>query len=61
MTKMKIKLFSQIMKGTAFFFIDKPDRILVKSNKSHYIAPEGRRQAHPHVLVAEKKPEKSGK
>jgi hypothetical protein len=46
-----IKLFMEILSGMVFHFGDKPDRKLIKSNSSHYIAPEGRRTADPHVAV----------
>ncbi len=46
-----LKLFCQVVKGTIFYFGDNPNRLLVKSNGAHYIAPEGRHKINPHVLV----------
>jgi len=50
---MTLNLFSKILIGGMFHFGDKPDRILIKSDKTHYVAPEGRRVIHPHVAVIE--------
>ena len=52
-----IKLFCEIEKGTAFHFYGNPERVLIRSNGSHYIAPEGRHKIHPHVLVVQEKSE----
>ncbi len=52
-----LKLFCQIPKGTAFHFYDTPERVLVRSNGTHYVAPEGRHKIHPHVLVVQEKSE----
>jgi hypothetical protein len=52
-----LKLFCEVEKGTAFHFYDKPERVLIRSNGSHYISPEGRRKIHPHVLVFQEKSE----
>lgn len=46
-----IKLFSQLLSGELFHFGDKPNRLLIKSGRSHYVAPEGRRKIDPHVAV----------
>lgn len=48
-----LKLFSELTINALFRFLDKPGRILIKSDSTHYIAPEGRRVIHPHVLVEE--------
>ena len=48
---MNLKLFMQLAKSTIFHFGDKPARKLIKSDSSHYVAPEGPRLIHPHVLV----------
>lgn len=50
-----IKLFLDILTGEVFSFGDKPERQLIKSDRSHYIAPEGRRPIHPHVAVIPKR------
>ncbi len=55
-----LKLFSQITKGTKFHFGDRPDRELVKEDDTHYVAPEGRHSAHPHVLVIQSKSKPNG-
>lgn len=46
-----LKLFKDVFGGDLFYFYDKPNRKLIKSNDTHYIAPEGRRQCNPGVLV----------
>lgn len=51
---MPLKLFQELLSGKLFHFGDKPNRILIKESKDHYIAPEGRRSIHPHVAVVEK-------
>lgn len=48
-----LKLFTQLTKNAVFHFWDKPGRILIKDDKNHYVAPEGRRVIDPHVLVNE--------
>lgn len=48
---MKHKLFNQLAKGVGFFFYDKPSRILVKQDDTHYVGQEGRHSIHPHVLI----------
>lgn len=51
---MSLKLFKSLKLGRLFTFGDKPNRLLIKSDDSHYVAPEGRRSIHPHVAVIEK-------
>jgi hypothetical protein len=48
-----LKLFCELTKNAVFNFVDKPGRILIKEDQNHYIAPEGRRVIHPHVLINE--------
>lgn len=55
-----LKLFSQVQKGVTFFFGDRPDRLLIKDDDNHYIAPEGRHVTHPHVLVFQRKSKANG-
>lgn len=55
------KLFVELLKSTVFYFYDKPGRKLIKSDNSHYIAPEGRRSINPFVLVFEDRIKKFGK
>lgn len=45
-------LFKEIPKGFAFYFGDKPERVLVKDSDTTYVTPGGgKRPIHPHVLV----------
>lgn len=53
-----LKLFTELAKGSMFHFYDRPDRILIKEDKAHYISPEGRRRIDPYVAVVERKPVK---
>jgi hypothetical protein len=46
-----IKLFLELVRGDLFYFGDKPNRMLIKEDKNHYVAPEGKRMIHPHVAV----------
>ena len=47
-----IKLFIELINGEAFHFGDRPDRIMVKSDPRHYVAPPGQvKVSHPHVAV----------
>lgn len=55
-----ITLFCNIPRGTLFHFYDNPERILIKSDKNHYVAPEGRHPIHPYVLVVQEKSEADG-
>lgn len=47
------KLFIQLFISTIFHFYGNPERKLIKSDDSHYIAPEGRRSINPFTLVFE--------
>lgn len=51
-----LKLFVELTLGSLFHFGDKPDRILIKSNGSHYVSPEGRRNINPFVAIFQHKP-----
>lgn len=55
-----LKLFSQVAKGASFFFGDKPDRILIKDDDAHYVAPEGRHVINRNVAVMETKSKPNG-
>jgi hypothetical protein len=46
-----LKLFVELMKSEIFYFYDRPDRKLVKSDSNHYAAPEGRRVISPTVAI----------
>jgi hypothetical protein len=50
---MPLKLFINLLSNSVFHFGDNAQRILIKSDPTHYIAPEGRRSIHPHVAVIE--------
>jgi hypothetical protein len=46
-----LQLFIRLLTGDWFHFYDRPDRLLMKTDNSHYIAPEGRKMIHPFVAV----------
>lgn len=47
------KLFINLIVSQIFHFYGAPERKLIKSDDSHYIAPEGRRSINPFTLVFE--------
>lgn len=53
---MPLKLFIELINGTRFHFGDNPDRDLIKDDRTHYVAPEGRHSIHPHVAVIQDRP-----
>ena len=50
---MAFTLFSKLLNGVPFHFGDKPNRMLIKSDRTHYFAPEGRKVINPHVGIFE--------
>ena len=51
-------LFLELVVDDIFHFFDRPDRKLVKSDDTHYVAPEGRRAISPTVAVVKDEPQK---
>ena len=56
----KLLLFLELLISDIFHFYDNPDRKLIKSDDTHYVAPEGRRSISPTVGVIKDDPEKGG-
>lgn len=51
-----MKFFKEILLFGLFYFYDRPDRIMIKSDPHHYISPEGRfSPSDPYVIVFEDK------
>ena len=52
-----IKLFTNLRISEMFHFYDTPNRVLIKSDDSHYVGPEGLiRPMHPYVAIVPDQP-----
>ena len=58
---MKLKLIAGVDEGIAFHYYGNPERVFVKSNRVHAIAPDGRRvRVSPSTLVVPHEGSKNG-
>lgn len=52
-----MNLFQKLQKGDAFYYHDKPERMLVKLDRKHAVTPDGIKLTDPNVLVFEREGE----